>query len=246
MIGSVGAGKSSFYNTMDTIFRGRITQRACSGSSEQSITTGYIPYKLRVESGGSCKFLFCDTPCLEESTGWDAEECGYLLDGNFPNYYQFDKKSPLTPKAEDSDEVPARDNRIHCVVFVLDATTLDVVSSQVVEKMKNFQHLMNQREIPQLIVLTKIDKLCKDVQKDISFAYKSWVVEEHVEKASQLLGLRRSNVLPVKNYEEETRLDTNINILTLLAVSKILDSAEDYMYNLLDRQEFERLKVREK
>lgn len=39
MIGPVGAGKSSFYNTIDSIFRGRITHRACSGSADQSLTT---------------------------------------------------------------------------------------------------------------------------------------------------------------------------------------------------------------
>ncbi|XP_053373685.1 interferon-induced protein 44-like isoform X2 [Mercenaria mercenaria] len=246
MIGPVGAGKSSFYNTIDSIFRGRITQRACSGSAEQSVTTGYIPYSVRTDNGDSPKFILCDTPGLEESAGLEVNECSYLLDGNLPNFYLFNRKSPFTSKADNFEEDPTTQDRIHCVVFVLDATTLDVVSSKVVEKMKNFQRIMNEREIPQLIVLTKVDKLCKDVQKDISFTYKSWVVEEHVEKASQLLGLRRSNVLPVKNYEEETTLDININILTLLALRKILDSTEDYMHNLLDRQKFGQMKICEK
>lgn len=39
MIGPVGAGKSSFYNTINSIFRGRITQKAGSGCAEQSLTT---------------------------------------------------------------------------------------------------------------------------------------------------------------------------------------------------------------
>jgi ABC-type branched-subunit amino acid transport system ATPase component len=39
MLGPVGAGKSSFFNTIDSIYRGRITQRAGSGSSEHSLTT---------------------------------------------------------------------------------------------------------------------------------------------------------------------------------------------------------------
>ena len=39
IIGPVGAGKSSFFNSINSIFRGRITQKACSGSAEQSLTT---------------------------------------------------------------------------------------------------------------------------------------------------------------------------------------------------------------
>ena len=39
LVGPVGAGKSSFYNTVNSIFRDRITQRAGSGSAEQSLTT---------------------------------------------------------------------------------------------------------------------------------------------------------------------------------------------------------------
>lgn len=39
LIGQIGAGKSSFFNSVDSIFRGRVTNKACSGSSERSITT---------------------------------------------------------------------------------------------------------------------------------------------------------------------------------------------------------------
>ncbi|XP_053373899.1 interferon-induced protein 44-like [Mercenaria mercenaria] len=245
LIGPVGAGKSSFYNTIDSVFRERVTQRACSGSAEQSITTKYIPYTVRLESGDSLKFLLCDTPGLEDSAGLDVNECTFLLDGNIPDFYLFNKKSPLTPKTESFKNEPTIRDMIHCVVFVLDATTLDVLSSDVLEKMKNFQTLMNERGTPQMILLTKIDKLCKDVQNDISFTYKSWLVEEHVEKASQRLGLRRSNVLPVKNYEKECELDLNINILASLALRQILRSAEDFMYNLLDRQKFAKIDIQE-
>lgn len=245
MIGPVGAGKSSFFNTIDSIFRERITRRACSGSAEQSITAGYVPYSIRLNSGDSPKFILCDTPGVEESAGLDVNDCSYLLDGHIQNFHLFNQEETVTPKADQFQTDPTQD-RIHCVVIVLDATTLDVVSDKVIEKIKKFQRLMNEREIPQLIILTKIDKICKDVERDVSFTYKSWDVEEHVEKASQLLGLRRSNILPVKNYEEETKLDINVNILALLALSQILDTVEDYMHNLLDRQKFGQMTLKEK
>lgn len=39
LVGQVGAGKSSFFNTLNSIFRGYITSQACSGNAEHSLTT---------------------------------------------------------------------------------------------------------------------------------------------------------------------------------------------------------------
>lgn len=38
LIGQVGAGKSSFLNTINSIFKGGISSRACTGSAENSLT----------------------------------------------------------------------------------------------------------------------------------------------------------------------------------------------------------------
>ena len=39
LVGQVGAGKSSFFNTINSIFRGYITSQACIGNAEHSLTT---------------------------------------------------------------------------------------------------------------------------------------------------------------------------------------------------------------
>ena len=39
MLGPVGAGKSSFCNTISSVFRGRIRQRAACGNAKHSTTT---------------------------------------------------------------------------------------------------------------------------------------------------------------------------------------------------------------
>ncbi|XP_053391224.1 interferon-induced protein 44-like [Mercenaria mercenaria] len=236
MIGPVGAGKSSFYNTINSIFRGRITQRACSGSAEQSLTTAYTPYLVRVRSGANLNFKLCDTRGLEESQGLDVLECNYLLDGNVPEYYQFNPAAPISQETDGFIAKPTLEDKVHCVVFVLDSTTLEVTPTKIIQKMKSFQTLMNQKGIPQALLLTKVDKLCKDVEKNVSQVFKSETVEEHVEKASQLLGLPRGNVLPVKNYENEMQLEENISILALLSLRQILYFAEDYMENMMDKR----------
>ena len=39
IMGPIGAGKSSFINTIASVFRGRVTRQAPSGSAERSITS---------------------------------------------------------------------------------------------------------------------------------------------------------------------------------------------------------------
>ncbi|XP_062607574.1 uncharacterized protein LOC134269400 [Saccostrea cucullata] len=46
LVGQVGAGKSSLLNTFNSIFKGEVTSRAWTGSSEHSITTSVKRYKF--------------------------------------------------------------------------------------------------------------------------------------------------------------------------------------------------------
>ncbi|XP_060601907.1 interferon-induced protein 44-like isoform X2 [Ruditapes philippinarum] len=156
-----------------------------------------------------------------------------------PNYYQFHPTIQITLKAPGFNANPTANDVIHCAVFVLDATTLEILTPKIIEKIKAFQRIMHQKEIPQLILLTKVDKLCKEVGEDVSLVFKSPEVEQHVEKASQLLGLPPANVLPVKNYHNEVELDESISILALLALRQILNFSEDFLDHMLDKKEDE-------
>ena len=92
-------------------------------------------------------------------------------------------------------------------------------------------------DVPQRILLTKIDKVCPDVEADTSQVFRSEAVFEQVNKISQLLGIPRSHVLPVKNYEKEIEVNDNTNILALVTLRQILRATEDYMFNFLDDME---------
>lgn len=39
LLGPIGAGKSSFFNSVNSVFRGHVTSQAISGSSSTSVTT---------------------------------------------------------------------------------------------------------------------------------------------------------------------------------------------------------------
>ena len=46
LVGEVGAGKSSFFNSVESLFEGHVTSRANAGQKEQSLTTQVEPYDL--------------------------------------------------------------------------------------------------------------------------------------------------------------------------------------------------------
>jgi predicted GTPase len=46
LIGQIGAGKSSFFNSINSIFNGKITSKACSGRFEHSVTTYVSGFKF--------------------------------------------------------------------------------------------------------------------------------------------------------------------------------------------------------
>jgi len=61
LVGPVGSGKTSFCNTIASVFRGRITQRAIAGESAHSLTA---EVKRRCAMCVSDQSTSCKKPCL--------------------------------------------------------------------------------------------------------------------------------------------------------------------------------------
>lgn len=232
LIGQVGAGKSSFLNTINSIFKGGISSRACTGSAENSLTKTFEKFRIRDPSTKKYpRFRICDTRGVEEGLSIKSEDLGFILDGNLPNHYTFNPVEKASTKTPGFVKEPTVKDRIHVVVFVLDGSTLDVLSEGVVSKLKDIKSLVVDRGIPQLAFLTKMDKICETVNKDVSKMFTSSVVEDAVNKAADIIAIPRSHVLPVKNYEKESQLKTDINILALTALRQSLMFADDFLEN---------------
>ncbi|XP_045157331.2 interferon-induced protein 44-like [Mercenaria mercenaria] len=92
------------------------------------------------------------------------------------------------------------------------------------------QTVMNSMDVPQVVILTCIDKVCKQTKIDASNALKSKLIDRTVGKVSEMLGLPQHNIFPVKNYEKECELDPNIDVLTLLALKGILNNADAFLF----------------
>ncbi|XP_052759942.1 interferon-induced protein 44-like [Mya arenaria] len=236
LLGPVGTGKSSFYNTVNSVFRGRISQRARCGTSAHSITTAYKPYTVGKQGGSRLQFRLCDTRGLEVSQGLDLLECNFLLDGHVPEHYEFNPATPITPETPGFIHKPGLADKVHCVLFVLEANTIDDLPTKLVEKMNSFQKLMNQKGIPQAVLLTKVDVACTEVAQNVSSVFRNTNVEKVVDTVAKLLGLPRNNVLPVKNYENEVQLEAATSALALLALRQALYFTEDFLEDVVEKR----------
>ncbi|MEQ2182690.1 hypothetical protein GOODEAATRI_024864 [Goodea atripinnis] len=91
LIGQVGAGKSSFFNSINSVFRGHVTSQAISGSSSTSLTTQFRTYSLKAgREGKPLPIVLCDTMGLEDSkgAGLDVDDISSILKGHMPDCYQ--------------------------------------------------------------------------------------------------------------------------------------------------------------
>ncbi|WAR13803.1 IF44L-like protein, partial [Mya arenaria] len=171
LLGPVGSGKSSFYNTVDSVFRGRISQRARCGTSAQGITTAYKPYTVSKQSGPRLQFQLCDTRGLEVNQGLDLLVCNFLLDGHVPEHYEFNPATPITPESPGFIQKPGLADKVHCVLFVLEANTVDDLPTKLA------------------VLLTKVDVACTEVAENVSSVFRNTHVEKVVDTVAKLLGL---------------------------------------------------------
>lgn len=209
----------------------------------------YRMYPIRDwTSGKPLNFTVHDTRGIEADQGIDAHEICFLLDGHIPDRHQFNPSVPLSTDIPGFLTSPHLSEKIHCVVFVIDGSTVDVMPEKVIERIKTLQSRMNQKGVPQVVLLTKIDKICETTGKDLSNVFYSSVIEEMIDRVSQIMGLPRSHILPVKNYEAEMEPNDNVNILTLITLQHMLRFCDDYMDNYLGQNEevkMEKISIRE-
>ncbi|XP_052788649.1 interferon-induced protein 44-like [Mya arenaria] len=123
------------------------------------------------------------------------------------------------------------------MVFVLDASSLDGLTAEILQKFRVLKMFCIRKGVSQAVLLTHVELIDPDVGKDLETVFKSAHVAESVKKVSDLIGLPRNSIHPVKNYKCEVASDEKINCLALLALQQILYAAEDGVENLLMKRE---------
>ncbi|XP_034533963.1 interferon-induced protein 44-like [Notolabrus celidotus] len=238
LIGSIGAGKSSFFNSINSVFRGHVTGQAMAGCSSTSLTTQFRTYTLKDgREGKPLPIILCDTMGLEESTGagLNLDDINSIVKGHLPDRYQFNPSAPLNVEAHGYQEHPGFKDKIHCVAYVIDACKVSIMPSKLEEKLDSIRKKVNLMGIPQLVLLTKVDEACSLVAEDVTNVYRSYYIKEMMQEASARLGVPLSCVIPVKNYSEDLEVNLNCDILLLSAVEQMLRFTDNYFDDISDR-----------
>uniref|UniRef100_A0A8C2GID8 TLDc domain-containing protein n=1 Tax=Cyprinus carpio TaxID=7962 RepID=A0A8C2GID8_CYPCA len=240
LVGPVGAGKSSFFNSINSVFKGYVSMQANTGTAGTSLTTQFRTYYIKPGSVVShVPFSLCDSMGLEESVnnGLDVDDFASILKGHIPDRYQFNPSMPIQPDSPHFNKSPGLKDKIHCVVYVIDISKVNLLSEKMVDKFAVFRRKTNQLGIPQLVLLTKVDEACPLVAEDLKNVYQSHYINKKMQEVSTQLGVSLSAVVPVKNYCQELEIDPQTDILLLNAVVQMLRAAEGFFDDLYNAEE---------
>jgi len=224
LMGPIQSGKSSFVNSILGIVNDMIVQIAPAGSGLHSMT-------LMLSQFVCGNILVCDTKGLEAQSGagLNTGDIQYLLKGNIPNSYKFDKGTPISDVKESGFiENPTIADRVHCVIFCIGANDVqNHVPDGYLNKWRELLTEINTHGVPVIILLTKIDVICEDVKNDLAITFESKKIHDVVKGASELFGVPEMLIHPVKNFTNETFPERKPSVLLLLALKSALDYTSD-------------------
>ncbi|XP_060716842.1 interferon-induced protein 44-like [Tachysurus vachellii] len=231
IVGEVGAGKSSFINSINDAFQERITSGALAGSCGTSFTKKYQTHHIKGKDGSRLPFVFNDIMGLERegSKGICVDDIISALKGLIEEGYNFNPLHPASGK--DSKNNPRVSDHTFCLVNVLDANKVSFMDHKFIDKMIRIREAASDYNLPQVIVMTKVDELCPLVKKDIRKVYTSKKIKEKMQDCSNALGIPMSHIFPVKNYHEETDTIDDMDLLILKALDQIVNLANDQLEN---------------
>ncbi|XP_063068470.1 interferon-induced protein 44-like [Engraulis encrasicolus] len=231
--GPVGAGKSSFINSIDTVFQGQVSTRALVGGmeSDKCSTKKYQTYAFMNGDSGSLPFVVNDTMGLakENLNGVQVNDIISALKGRMRNKYKFNPVSPLSEGDPFYNSNPSLNERVHCLVSVISMDTISCMDDDIITKMQAIREAASDLDIPQAIVLTKVDKVCTLVKQDLRKIYFSEQIQQMMNKCSLKLNVPMNCIFPVQNYHKEIHLDQEMDCLVLTALKKIVHSAHQYV-----------------
>ncbi|CAM4502714.1 unnamed protein product [Leuciscus chuanchicus] len=229
--GQVGAGKSSFINSINNAFQGRITSRALvnsSGGDSRSFTQHLKGFTIK-SGKKSLPFVFKDIMGLEPDAlaGSQTDDIINAVFGHVKDGYKFNEEQALTHKDQNYVSEPTLSDKASCLVYVIAADTIQFTDDKLIDKLKIIRKRISDKGIPQVVVMTKVDEACPLVNKDLKKIYTSKKIKEKIHLCSEKTGLPLSNIFPVKNYHEEIDTDDDIDALILKAIEQIVEIAND-------------------
>ncbi|KAI4888383.1 hypothetical protein NFI96_003397 [Prochilodus magdalenae] len=236
LYGPIGAGKSSFINSVQRALLGRnfIGAQECSTCTGRSCTLSVKTYRLKKPGGDQYPLEFVDTMGFEaeEDKGMLLEDLIKILEGYILDGYTCNPIESICNEHPKYNRSPSLHDKAHCLVSVLPADCVSMMESRIFENCKMVQDKAKELGIPHVIILTKVDKACEEVSKDVTNIYTSKKIEEKVDLCSNYTGISINSIYPVKNYHTEITQNDDADVLILMALRDIFNFANDYVEDL--------------
>ncbi|XP_068565209.1 interferon-induced protein 44-like [Cebidichthys violaceus] len=233
--GPVGAGKSSFINSVQSVLQDRMCSPALvANDSHYSFTKKYTTYKFEKEGQDTFyPFVLNDMMGLKDSSSRSkrvhVKDVKRALKGHVQDGYTFNPESKLSKDDQHYNPSPSANDRVHVLVSVIDANTASRMDDKVLNAIIDIREEASDLEVPQVALLTKIDKLCPEINKDVRNIYKSKKMKETMEKFSKESGIPMNCVFAVQNYCEEIDLNSDADVLILSSLMSIVNAGNDFL-----------------
>ncbi|XP_076612305.1 interferon-induced protein 44-like [Chaetodon auriga] len=227
--GPIGAGKSSFINSVQSVLHGRMyAQALVDNTSHLSFTKKYTTYKIQKGRPGTFyPFVFNDIMGLEPHGGVHVEDIKLALKGHVMDGYTFNPHSKLSVDDRFYKKSPTANDKVHVLVCVIDANKLSIMKEEVLQKIRDIRAEASDLGIPQVVIVTKPDHVCPEIKADVKNVYKVKYLKEKLETFSAQVGIPMNCIFPVKNYHEEIDIDSDVDSLILSALRNIINFGDD-------------------
>ncbi|XP_023064657.1 interferon-induced protein 44 isoform X2 [Piliocolobus tephrosceles] len=234
LLGPVGAGKSSFFNSVRSVFQGHVTHQALVGTNRTGISEKYRTYSIRDGKDGKyLPFILCDSLGLgEKEGGLCRDDILYILNGNIRDRYQFNPMESIKLGHRDYIDSPSLKDRIHCVAFVFDTNSVEHFSSQMIVKIKRLRRELINAGVVHVALLTHVDSMDLITKGDLIEIDRCVPLRSKLEEFQRKLGFALSDVSVVSNYSSEWELDPVKDVLILSALRRMLWAADDFLEDL--------------
>lgn len=226
VIGDIGTGKSSFINTLITVFRNNGQQSTLASAHERL-------HEVTLMSFGNGKKLRIYDCRGVHSSEWNnthySDDLIKAVDGCIKKGYEFKKDSGIQKDSKFNNRNPTISDRMHCVLYVTQANQDQIEHTSVLD---NVRRHVDDLDIPLRLILTKADQLnlC-GYNGDLSGIFQSRQVKLKVEMAIKNFGLQDCQILPIVNYVNGMEQNITQDVLALLTIDSILQEALSYIKN---------------
>ncbi|KAL3979301.1 PDZ and LIM domain protein 1/2/3/4 [Sarotherodon galilaeus] len=235
--GPVGAGKSSFINSVNSVLQNRVCREALvDNTSRDCFTKKYTTY--RIQNGKTFyPFVLNDMMGLKYTSRRNrrihVKDVKQALKGHIKDGYSFNPENKLSKGDRYYNRAPTENNKVHVLVCVVDANTVSLMNDATVEAIQDVRDEATDLEIPQVAIFTKIDEAFPEINHDVTNVCKSKSLQE---KFSIAVGIPINCIFPVKNYHSETELNPDIDAVIMNALRHIIETGNDSLNKKLRSQ----------